>query len=235
MDRKSLSLVGVALIVLGISSLVFTAVTSLLGFNVGLLFLRMWPLTVVGLGLGFVLPPFLVRGKRGLGALLIPGFPILMTGTILLVASVFNAWGIWAWLWPMELLALASGFLFAAIYMQVIWLVIPAIIIGLNALAFQFCAITGLWHWWSVLWVIEPLSVGLALLAVNVKARSTALSIAGLVLCGVAGLGFMLTITVLGAWWPAGLLGPAVVLLSGSVLLAWGMARYFLVPRSALE
>ncbi len=44
----------------------------------------------------------------------------------------------------MELLALASGFLFAAIYMQSIWLVISAIIVGLNALAFQFSAITGL-------------------------------------------------------------------------------------------
>ncbi len=235
MDRKSQVLAGVGLIFLGILSLAFTAVTSLLGFNVGVLFLRMWPLIVVGIGLGFVLPPFLVRGKRGLGALLIPGFPILMTGTILLVASVFNAWGIWAWLWPMELLALASGFLFAAIYMQVIWLVIPAILVGLNALAFQFCAITGLWHWWSVLWVIEPLSVGLALLAVNVKVRSTALSIAGLILCGLAGLGFLLMLTVLGLWWPVGLLGPAILLLSGSVLLAWGMARYLLLPRTALE
>jgi hypothetical protein len=189
---------------------------------------------IAGVGLAFVLPPFLVRGRRWLGALLIPGFPILMTGTILLVASVFNAWSIWAWLWPMELLALASGFLFAAIYMQLIWLLIPAIIIGLNALLFQFCALTGLWHWWSVLWVIEPLSVGLALLAVNVKVRSTGLSIAGLVLCGVAGLGFMLMIAVLGAWWPVGLLGPTLLLLSGFGLLVWGMARHFLVSRSAL-
>jgi hypothetical protein len=235
MDRKSLVLVGITLILLSLFSLVLTGVTSLLGFNPGLLFLRMWPLVVVGIGLAFVLPPFLVRGKRGLGALLIPGFPILMTGTILLVGSVLNAWGIWAWLWPMELLALASGFLFAAIYMQLIWLVIPAIIVGLNALSFQFCAITGLWHWWSVLWVIEPLSVGLALLAVNIKVRSRGLSIAGLVLCGLAGLGFMLMITVLGAWWPVGLVGPVVLLLMGTVLLAWGMARYLLLPRSALE
>ena len=235
MDRKPLVPMGMALVLLGILSLVFTAITALLGFNPGLLLLRMWPLMIVGIGLGFVVPPFLVRDKRGLGALLIPGFPILMTGTILLVASVFNAWGIWAWLWPMELLSLASGFLFAAIYMQVIWLVIPAIIIGLNALLFQFCALTGLWHWWSVLWVIEPLSVGLALLAVNVKVRSDALSLAGLILCGLAGLGFMLMITVLGAWWPVGLLGPALLLLSGFGLLVWGMARHLLVPRSALE
>ncbi|NIV37763.1 MAG: hypothetical protein GWN58_52620, partial [Anaerolineae bacterium] len=65
-----------------------------------------------------------------------------------LLASVFNVWSVWAWLWPMELISLAMGFLFAAIYMRLIWLIIPATIIGLNGMVFQFCAITGLWHWW---------------------------------------------------------------------------------------
>ena len=46
----------------------------------------MWPVLVVGLGLLFVAPPLLTRGKRGLGALFIPGFPILATGAILFLA-----------------------------------------------------------------------------------------------------------------------------------------------------
>jgi hypothetical protein len=75
-------------------------------------------------------------------------------------------------------------------------LFIPAIILGLEALVFQFCALTGVWGWWAVQWVIEPLAVGLALLAVNVKERSSALSEAGLMLCGLAGPGFLLMITV---------------------------------------
>ena len=235
MDRKSLVLVGAALVVLGFLSLGGMAISSLLGVNLALFPLRFWPLIAVGIGLLFVVPPFLVRGKPGLGALFIPGFPVLMTGAMLLLASVFNAWDIWAWLWPMEIIALASGFLFFAIYAQVIWLLIPAIIIGLNGLTFQFCAITGLWHWWAVLWVVEPLSVGLSLLAVNVKVRSKGLSIAGLILCGLAGAGLMLMLTVLGAWWPVALVGPVLLILAGLVLLGWGIIRYMLVPRAALE
>lgn len=61
------------------------------------------------------------------------------------------------------------------------------------------------------------------------------LSIAGLILCGLAGAGFLMMITVLGVWWPVGLLGPAVPILVGLVVLAWGMARYLFVPRAALE
>jgi hypothetical protein len=35
----------------------------------------------------------------------------------------------------------------------------------------QFCALTGLWNAWAVLWTVEPLSVGLSLLAVSAKTR----------------------------------------------------------------
>ena len=223
------------MVLLGVLSLVVSAVMAALGFNPLGFVWRLWPALVLGVGLAFVVPPFLARDKPGLGALYIPGFPILTTGGILFLASVFNAWGIWEWLWPMLIISLAMGFVFAAIYMRVIWLLIPAIIIGLNGLLFQFCAISGLWHWWSVLWTIEPLAVGLALLAVNIKAQSPGLRIAGLVLCGIAASMTMMMLTILNAWLPIALIGPGLLILAGMGVIVWGLVRPALLPKSALE
>ena len=235
MDRRSYVLTGVALVLLGVVMLVFMAIASLLGFDLASFVWRLWPLVVTGVGLCFVVPPFLVRGKRGLGALFIPGMPILTTGGILLLASVTNAWDVWAWLWAMQLISQAMGFLFAAIYMRLIWLIIPATILGFNGMVFQFCAITGLWHWWSVLWVIEPLSVGLSLLLIGVRRDIRGLRIAGFILCGIAGAMFMLMLLVLGAWWPIALLGPGLLILAGLAVVSWAMLRSLFLPRSALE
>ena len=235
MDRRSSFVVGGTLVLVGVLSLLLTGVMSLLGINLFGFVWRLWPILVVGVGLLFVAPPLLTRGKRGLGGLFIPGLPILATGAILFLASVFNAWSIWAWLWPMEVLSLAMGFLAAAIYMRVIWLVIPAIIIGLNGFVFQFCAITGLWEWWSVLWTMEPLAVGLALLVPGILENVSGLRLAGLILCGVAAAGFVLMITVLGGWWPVRLLGPGLLILIGLGVIGWGLVRPALLPRSALE
>jgi hypothetical protein len=235
MDRKSSILVGGALVLLGVLLLLLSGVASLLGFNLLGFVARFWPLIVVGVGLLFVIPPFLVRGQPGLGALFIPGFPILTTGAILLLASVLNAWSVWGWLWPMEVTSVAMGFLFAAVYARVIWLVIPAIIVGLNGLTFQFCAITGLWGWWSVLWTVEPLAVGLALLVVGAGTRTSGLTLAGLILCGVAGAGLLLMLVILGGGWLLGVLGPGVLILAGLAVLAWGVLRSRLQPRSAME
>jgi hypothetical protein len=235
MDKRKTLLVGGMLIALGTLSLLFNGLLSVLGFNMGRFLLSLWPVVVSAVGLAFVLPPLLVRGKRGLGALFIPGIPILVTGGILLLASVFDAWGIWGWLWPMEVLAVALGFLAAAFYMRIVWFLIPAAIIGINGLVFQFCAITGLWSWWSVLWVIEPFSVGLPLLLIGLRRGISGLVTAGLILCGVAGAGFLLMITVLGGWWPFRLLGGAVLIVAGLAVLVWGMARTRLQPQSALE
>ena len=235
MNRRSLFLVGGTLILLGLLALLFMAIASALGFDLGRFVLRLWPTVVTAAGLCFVVPPFLARGHRGLGALFIPGMPILTTGGILLLASVLNVWGVWAWLWPMLLISMAMGFLFAAVYMRLIWLLIPATIIGLNGLVFQFCAISGLWHWWSVLWVIEPLSVGLSLLVIGVRKDIAGLRTAGLILCGLAAALFMLMLIVLGAWLPLGLIGPGLLILAGLLAVGWGLLRSMLVPRSALE
>ncbi len=242
MNKQFPILAGIGLIILGVLALFFTMTIPMLGLTV---FRwgpwRMWPLFVVGLGLLFVVPPLLVRSRPGLGLLFIPGMPILTTGAILLLASVLNWWRVWEWLWPQEVLALALGFAFAAAYARKVWLAVPAIIIGLNGLVFQFCAVTGLWEAWAVLWTIEPLSVGLALLVVGVLKHSTGLVVSGLVVCGLAGLALigMTSILALGAlwpgWWLVNLIGPGIIILAGLFLIAWGVIARPASPGTALE
>jgi hypothetical protein len=235
MSKQRMIVAGGGLICLGVLWLMLGLVASLFGINLLGFALRFWPGIISLVGLAFLVPPFLVRGKRGLGGLFIPGMPILVTGGILLVASVLNAWGIWAWLWPMEVLAVAIGFLTAAVYMRVSGLLIPATIVGINGLMFQFCAFTGLWSWWSVLWTVEPLAVGLALLLVGAQQHSAGMIKAGMILCGVAAACFLLMMTIFAGGWLFGLVGPGLIILAGLVLLAWGMLRHRLLPQSATE
>ncbi|MBN1262323.1 MAG: hypothetical protein JXB35_16710 [Anaerolineae bacterium] len=226
--KKEISiLLGGLLILLGVVSGVFTVLLPLLGIGMWQLQpWRLWPVFVIAGGLLFVIPPFLVRGKRGLGALFIPGLPVATTGGILFFASITNHWGAWEWLWPLEVISVALGFLFAALYMRVVGLMVPAIIIGLNGLVFQFCAVTGFWEAWAVLWAIEPLSVGLALLALYLKHRSPGLLLAALILCGIAGLGFVGMSTIFMArWWVFQLLGPLVLIGIGAILIVWALTR----------
>jgi hypothetical protein len=230
--KKHISILGgIALIFMGLLALAATFVMPMLGIDLWLWSpWRLWPLIVVSAGWFFVVPPLLVRGRRGLGGLFIPGVPILTTGMILLVASVLNWWRVWTWLWPLEVLAVAVGFALSALYMRVIWLMIPAIIIGANGLVFQFCAITGRWETWALLWTIEPLSVGLSLLVVGAKKRLHRLMLAGLIICGVAGVG-LVGMTAILFWWLIKILGPMILVLSGLALLIWGLVRPRHLPR----
>ena len=231
MDKRMSVLAGVALISLGVLSMAFTAGLPIFGwglFAIG----RFWPLTVISIGLAFVLPPLFFRQRRGLGGLFIPGMPILTTGGILLFTSVLNWWSAWSWLWPLEVLSVAAGFVLAAIHMRVIWLLIPAIIVGANGLLFQFCAITGLWDVWAVMWTIEPLSVGLSLLLIGARKRRSGLMSAGLILCLVGGVGLIGMAALLSAswlwfgWsWLFRWIGPAVLILAGGLLLFVGLMR----------
>jgi hypothetical protein len=180
MNKQPSLLAGIILILVGILALMFNLAVPVLGLGLWWDVWRLWPLAVVGLSAFLVLPPLFVRGRRALGVLFVPGMPILTTGAILLLASVFDLWFVWEWLWPLEVLALAQGLLFAAVYTRVIWLIIPTIIIGANGLVLQFCALTGLWEVWAVLWTVEPLSVGLSLLVVSARRRRSGLFVAGL-------------------------------------------------------
>jgi hypothetical protein len=161
----------------------------------------------------------------------IPGVPILITGAALLFTSVLDWWSAWEWLWPLEVLGLALGFLLAALYMHVIWLIIPASILGLNGLVFLFCAITGLWNVWAVAWAIEPLAVGLALLLIGARKHRSGLLTAGVILCAVSGVMLFGTSALLWlsllSWmgWLFQYLGPVVLILVGLAFLAWSVLR----------
>jgi hypothetical protein len=129
-------------------------------------------------------------------------------------------------------LGLAVGFLVTAVFARNRWLMMPAIIIGVNGLIFQFCAITGLWDWWSILWTLEPFAVGLALLAASGGTRPRLIR-AGLIVC-VAAVGFFSLMSfVLSGW--VSVVGAALLIVTGAGLIAHGRTTMVLKEKSPDE
>jgi len=175
---------------------------------------------VVGAGLLFCLPPFIFSKVRGLSGLFIPGLPTLTTGVLLFIASVTGNWHIWAYLWPLEVISVAVGFVLMGIFLKVPWLMIPASIIGLTGMVLQFCAATGWWSSWGVLWTVEPLAVGLPLLLIGMFKKIEGVKVAGIILCGFAGLAFAAMSSILvTSHWITRLIGPVIVLALGTLLV----------------
>jgi len=203
MQKKSSLFVGIGLIVLGGLALMGNFTLSIVGFEFFIPpFWRLWPTVVLGLGIVLALPAVFIRGERWPGILFIPALPIFITGGILMTASLFNAWFIWSYLWPLEVLGLALGFAFAAFYLRSYWMLIPTILIGLNGFVLQFCAVTSLWSAWSILWTVEPLAIGMILLLVGVLTNTKPVVAMGLAICGfaaAAALG-MLVLLFVGGW-----------------------------------
>jgi hypothetical protein len=219
MHKKVSLLFGLTLILLGILALTGNLLIRGAGYG-SLLGLRAWPIFVVGAGLLFCLPPFIYSKVRGLSGLFIPGLPTLTTGVILFIASVTGNWHIWAYLWPLEVISVALGFVLMAIFLKIPWLMIPASIIGMTGLVLQFCAATGLWSSWAVLWTVEPFAVGLPLLLIGMFKKIDGVKIAGIILCGFAGLAFAAMSTLLvTSLWITRVIGPAIVLILGILLV----------------
>jgi serine/threonine protein kinase len=83
---------------------------------------------------------------------------IVALGNLLAVtiSSLLQNWAIFEIGWPMQLL-LVGGALFALMgALETIWLSIPAGLITANGALFAYCALTGNWHQWIYLWIIEP-------------------------------------------------------------------------------
>ena len=230
MKNKTANIGGLLLILLGGLALLDGTIWPLLGWEFGLW--RLWPLLVGAIGLSFIAAPIIFPKERGLKWLFIPGFPILVSGSLLLLGSIFRIWGIWEHLWPLVVLGLAIGFLVTAVFVHNIWLMIPAIIIGMNGLIFQFCAVTGLWHWWAILWTLEPFSVGLALLVASGGTRPRLMR-AGLIVC-VAAVGFFSLMSfVLSGW--VSVVGAVLLIVAGAGLIAQGRAPLVLKEKSPDE
>ena len=116
-------------------------------------------------------------------------------------------------------------FVYTLLTFGAIWMLIPAIVLGANGLLFQFCAMTDLWDVWAVLWPIEPLSVGVALLVVGALRHSSGLLLTGLFICGLAGMALVGMTAIFTGWWLINLSGPVILILAGLFLLAQGTVR----------
>ena len=225
MQKKASLLIGVTLILLGILALAGTLLIRAVGTGSTLGF-RLWPVFVVGAGLLFCIPPFLFPRQRGLSGLFVPGIPVLTTGILLFIASVTETWSIWTYLWPLEVLSLAAAFVLMAIFLKVPWLMIPASILGFTGAVLQFCAATGWWSSWAVLWTVEPFAVGLPLLLIGLAKKIEGVKLAGIILCGLAGLSFAAMSTFLvTSLWITRLIGPALVLALGILLVVLALGR----------
>lgn len=213
MTKRSSAVVGALLIFLGVQAFFYRAFLPVFGLQTGNG--RLWPLFLGNVGLILVLTPFLARRHRGLGALFIPGFLLVVTSSLLLLASITDWWGMWEFLWPLMIVAFALGFVATAVWTRIVWFLIPATLFGVNGLVFLFCSVTGMWEIWAAVWPIELLAIGASLLLVNIWVRSKGLFTAGMVLSIVAGFGFALMALVLSGW---------VSILAALVLVGAGLA-----------
>ena len=221
MNKRNLVhlITGLVLIAIGALSLLGNTV---LGFQAW----KLWPFVVLLAGLALTVPGFFGFKRRGFGGFFIPGLPILATGGILMYASLTGLWSVWAWAWSLIVLALALGFALAGIFLRVPGLAVPAFIVGVNGLVLAFCAITGQWAAWAVLWPVEPLAVGLGLLTLGLLTRSGGTIQGGVVLCAIAGAGFFLTgfLSVLDFSLLAYIV-PGLLILSGLAVMAAALLR----------
>lgn len=224
MEKKASLFIGIFLLVLG----AFALVGNILLTASGLAFIRafqLWPLFVIAAGMLFIMPPFFFPKIRGLAGLMIPGFPALTTGLILLICNMTGNWGLWSILWPLEVIAVGLAFVFMAIWMRIIWLLIPAFLVGFNGLVLGFCALTHLWSAWAVLWVIEPLALGLAFLIIGLTQHYRTLAIVGAGFCAFAGLGVAASsFVIVSNFWLVQMIGPVFVMAMGVLMLVLGFS-----------
>lgn len=224
--KKNLTIIiGIGLVIFGGLALAANLLMPVLGFTFRWWQIyRFWPLAVISIGVLLSVIPLLAKGKKAVGIFFIFGLPILVTGAILLFSSLFDAWWVWSYLWPLEVLSVAMGFASAAIYARLPALGVPAILIGLNGILLQFCALTGWWTIWRFMWVIEPLAVGLSLLLLSWRRHSPRIFTAGLLFCGFAVLALAASASIaLTGWWVIRYLSPIALIFIGAVILFWSI------------
>lgn len=161
--------------------------------------------------------PLLFNSNKGLRGMFIPAVPLVVISSLLMVASLFNWWSLWAVFWPAILIGLGIGFVLAAIGMRTIELMIPAVIIGANGALFQFCALTGWWELWSILWTLEPIIIGTGLMIAS-AGKNRGMITAGLILSTISLAAFSLMSFILSGW--VSVLGAILLMgLGGGLLL----------------
>ncbi|HEY4723441.1 MAG TPA: hypothetical protein VII92_16420, partial [Anaerolineae bacterium] len=88
----------------------------------------------------------------------------------------------------------------------------------------MFCALTGQWSAWRVLWTLEPLAVGVSLLVVGALKRTVPLVFAGVIVSVLSGMATIGMLSIFAGEWPiVRLLGPLSLIALGAALLAWNL------------
>ena len=103
---------------------------------------------------------------RGLASAILYGIGCVALGNLLvvLVGLITRWWGVYVRGWPFELLLVGLALCLIMEATACVWLLIPIGIIVGNGLLFSFYAITGWWRLWAILWPLEPLLIGGAIL-----------------------------------------------------------------------
>jgi hypothetical protein len=198
---------------------------SLSGINLWTVSWRWWPIVIIGFGALLALLPLFIR-KRWMGLIFIVAAPIIATGVMLLISMTSGQWFLWARWWPIEVLSLALGFAIAALYARETWLAVPAIFLGVNGGIFLFNMLVGQWALWKVLWILQPLSLGLALLFVGVVKHSAVTFGFGAALSVLSAcLAAMMTPIFRDTAQFAGSLGAVTLIVVGGALLLWNVGR----------
>ncbi len=105
---RARNIVAVILIALGLLFLVFNLIP---GFNASLI----WPVLIILLGVGALLPPFLMPADRqGLAALFIPGIILIELGLYFIYNVQTGDWASWAYGWVLIPAATGLGLALAA-------------------------------------------------------------------------------------------------------------------------
>lgn len=226
MHSKISLLLGVTLIALALFAVVGQIIVTTNNSSSLHMRLYTWPLAVIAIGFLFLLTPFIFRQPKGLGGLLIPGALILVTGCLLFISSTTSNWALWTKFWPLEILGIALGFVLSAIFLRVIWLMIPASILGLTGIAFLICTLTNAWGIWGVMWTIIPFSIGLPLLIIGTFKKINGLRLSGLIICGFSGLAFTAMSAIIASPnWITKIAGPATILLLGLLMVGSALQK----------
>jgi serine/threonine protein kinase len=106
-----------------------------------------------------------VSPKNVVAAALYPVGGIVFVNLVLLWLSGIFGWKVFGHAWPLEIIAV--GVLLSALMaaLALPWMLIPAAILVGNGILFAYFALTGWWHHWTFLWPLEPLLVGLSIVA----------------------------------------------------------------------
>ncbi len=90
---------------------------------------------------------------------------IVFVNMALLWLSGIFGWKVFGHAWPLEIIAV--GVLLSALMaaLAIPWMLVPAGIVMGNGFLFSYFALTGWWNHWTFLWPLEPLLVGLSIVA----------------------------------------------------------------------